>query len=171
MPQVGPNKLRQLKRKSTLAHISAGTAPLPPKVPNYSIHDHSRSSPFFTNVPHDPKVLVYNLRTKTFRTFYCSTLLTQDVSKDPLQRLPMGCPPLLVDGKIQIVEVRKWELSVKFVWRTCDGERTRMKRANVRLVDVVLFPPFHTLLQFTFCRKHFQVVRFCFSFFRGFKND
>ena len=140
MPQIGPNKLRQLKRKSTLAHISAGTAPLPPKVPNYSIHDHSRFSPSFVNAPPDPKVLVYNLRTKTFRTFYRSTLLTQDVSKDPLQQVPMGCPPLLVDGKIQIVEVRKWEWSVRFVWRTYDGERTRMKRANVRLVD--FFYPF-----------------------------
>lgn len=42
-------------------------------------------------------------------------------------------PPLLVDGRMQIVEVPRWKRKVGFYWRTSDGERTRVLWRSVKL--------------------------------------
>jgi hypothetical protein len=81
----------------------------------------------------DPLELVYNICQGTIRLAPRSTVLRQNVTSNPLQNLPVHCPPLLVDGRMQIVHIPKWKRTVGFYWRSCNGERTEVRWRNVRL--------------------------------------
>jgi len=83
--------------------------------------------------PPEPLALIYNIRHDTFRQAPRSSLVKQDVSSSPLVELPYDMPPLLVDGRMQIVEVPRWKRKVGFYWRTSDGEQTRVLWRSVKL--------------------------------------
>ena len=83
--------------------------------------------------PPDPLELVYNICHNALRLAPRSTVLRQNVARTPLQNLPVHCPPLLVDGRMQIVQVPKWTWKVGFYWRSCSGERTEVRWKTVRL--------------------------------------
>jgi hypothetical protein len=81
----------------------------------------------------DPLELVYNIRHGTLRQAPRSTVLKQDLSATPLIDLPVHGPPLLVDGRMQIVEIPRWKMEVGFFWRTWNGDETAVLWRKVRL--------------------------------------
>lgn len=81
----------------------------------------------------DPLELVYNIRHDAFRQAPRSTVLRQNVARTPLIDLPVTCPPLLVDGRMQIVQIPKWKREVGFYWRSCSGGRTEVRWRSVSL--------------------------------------
>ena len=81
----------------------------------------------------DPVELVYNIRTNKFRTCYRSNLLTQDLKDTPLFELRADMPPLLVDGRMQVVEIPRWKMKVAFLWRKSDGNYTKVNERVVKL--------------------------------------
>lgn len=81
----------------------------------------------------EPLELVYNIRERTLRKVLRSSVLKQDVGSSPLVELPFQGPPLLVDGRMQIVPIPKWNMEVGFFWRTCNGERTEVMWRRVHL--------------------------------------
>jgi hypothetical protein len=81
----------------------------------------------------DPVELVYNIRYDAFRQAPRSTVLRQDVACTPLIDLPVTCPPLLVDGRMQLVQIPKWKRDMGFYWRSCSGGRTEVRWRSVHL--------------------------------------
>jgi hypothetical protein len=81
----------------------------------------------------DPVELVYNIRTGKFRTSYRSNLVPEDLTTAFLVEIPANIPPLLVDGRMQIVEIPKWKFKVDFLWRSSDGRWTRIHERVVKL--------------------------------------
>jgi hypothetical protein len=55
------------------------------------------------------------------------------VTSSPLIELPFDGPPLLVDGRMQVVAIPKWKTEVRFFWRTSNGEKTAVVCRKVRL--------------------------------------
>jgi hypothetical protein len=102
-------------------------------------HQRKRSNPESIE-PHpdlltepDPVELVYNIRTNKFRTSHRSNLIPEDLATAPLLEIPANLPPLLVDGRMQIVEIPRWRLKIDFLWRGSDGRWTRVSKRVVRL--------------------------------------
>ena len=89
---------------------------------------HVENTDLSPSVADDPIVLVYNIRTDKFRTAYQSSLLTHDLKDAPLIEVPGDMPPLLVDGKMQIIEIPKWRFKVDFLWQTNNGVRRKRKK-------------------------------------------
>jgi hypothetical protein len=81
----------------------------------------------------EPLELVYNIRRDDFRQAPHSTVLKQNTSRTPLIDLPVTGPPLLVDGRMQIVQIPKWKREVGFYWRSCNGATTEVRWKSVRL--------------------------------------
>ncbi|KAG0647447.1 hypothetical protein D0Z07_6853 [Hyphodiscus hymeniophilus] len=77
--------------------------------------------------------VVYNIRTHTFRTCYRSALLTKEPDNVPLVEMAANVPPLLVDGRMQVVQIPKWKTKVGFLWRKSDGKFTKVRERVVRL--------------------------------------
>jgi hypothetical protein len=81
----------------------------------------------------EPLELLYNIRRDDFRQVPRSSVLKQNTSRTPLIDLPVTCPPLLVDGRMQIVQIPKWKREVGFYWRSCNGAKTEVRWKSVRL--------------------------------------
>lgn len=91
------------------------------------------SSPSEPETEPDPLELIYNIRHRTLRQAPRSTVLKQDLSASPLIVLPMNNPPLLVDGRMQIVEIPRWNMKAGFFWRTWNGDESAVRWRKVRL--------------------------------------
>lgn len=99
-----------------------------PSLLSFSLYTERKANP-----EPDPLELIYNIRYDTLRQAPRSTVLRQNVGSSPLVELPLHGPPLLVDGRMQIVEIPKWRRKVGFFWRTCSGEKRTVIWRNVRL--------------------------------------
>jgi hypothetical protein len=112
-----PAKVTALRSSSQSSLVSISTA----------------SEPETTDPVPDPLELVYNIRHDSLRQAPRSAVLRQDVARTPLIDLPVNCPPLLVDGRMQIVQIPKWKRDVGFFWRSCSGSKTEVHWRRVRL--------------------------------------
>jgi len=117
MPQVKPAILTQLATAKAQAQSIAAI-----------LNDGHEEPP-----KPDPLELVYNIRTCLFRTARRSSLLKQNLKTSPLLELRANNPPLLVDGRMQIIEIPKWKWRVEFWWRSSDGQFTTVKTRVVSL--------------------------------------
>jgi len=75
---------------------------------------------------------VYNICTNTFRKEKRSVLLPDETTL-PLLEMQENMPPLLVDGRMTIVEIPRWRRKMHIHWRSCDGKGTAVWRMEVRL--------------------------------------
>lgn len=144
MPRLDIDALRQRVAKSQ-ALKERSPQEIYPERDSSSTHSSSESSSSSlptisavsveapTHGTSDPLVLIYNIRWDILRKAPRSTVLKQNLSRTPLLDLPITCPPLLVDGRMQIVQVPKWKFNVGFFWRSCNGERTEVRWKTVRL--------------------------------------
>jgi len=139
MPRLQASVLRDLK--TTSRHPSLH---LPPRFPSPTPPGNFLSTAPTPPVPsQDPLELVYTLSTSTFRFAPRSTLLRNKPSTPSngrskpapaLLELYANDPPLLVDGRMQIVAVPRWRRQLRFLWRASEGrEGTRVKERVVLL--------------------------------------
>ena len=79
-----------------------------------------------------PLELVYDTRENTFVLERRSVLLPGG-DATPMLEMQENLPPLLVDGRMTVVDVPRWSKTLKLFWRSFDGERTEVRKREVEL--------------------------------------
>jgi len=74
-----------------------------------------------THSADEPKVLLYNINTHTFRQAPRSHCVRQNLETNPMVQLCMGNPPLLVDGRMYNIDVPRWTRRLWFTYRVAIG--------------------------------------------------
>ncbi|KAK0121709.1 hypothetical protein ONS95_009994 [Cadophora gregata] len=77
-----------------------------------------------------PLELVYDTRDKTFALERRSILLPGG-NDTPMLEMQENLPPLLVDGRMTVVEVPRWSKHLRLFWRSFNGERSEVWRREV----------------------------------------
>ncbi|PVH86450.1 hypothetical protein DL98DRAFT_649912 [Cadophora sp. DSE1049] len=79
-----------------------------------------------------PLELVYDTRDKTF-TLERRSVLLPGGNDTPMLEMQENLPPLLVDGRMTVVDVLRWSRTLTLFWRSCDGDTTEVWRREVEL--------------------------------------
>ncbi|KAH7412716.1 hypothetical protein BKA64DRAFT_702837 [Cadophora sp. MPI-SDFR-AT-0126] len=108
--------------------------PCPPSSPNpQDLHMRRR----LRAVPVEPATsspleLVYDTRDKTFTLERRSVLLPCG-NETIMFEMQENLPPLLVDGRMTVVDVPRWSKTLTLFWRSCDGDTTEVRKREVEL--------------------------------------
>lgn len=84
----------------------------------------------------DSMELVYNIRTDTFFTKPRAVLLPRPFNSTddtPTTTMSRDDPALLVDGRVNIIELKNWEHGVDLWWRVFDGDKYRVLKKRIEL--------------------------------------
>lgn len=129
MPRIHPRQ--ELRRTGLDTYRNTDrVASTSDKKADFSIH--RESSPKIPTV--DPNVLVYNILNKKCRKERLSKIAKQNVDSSPPLELSMASAPLLVDGRMYIIDIPRWRRLVDFPWRTTqDGRKTHLESTVVTL--------------------------------------
>jgi len=79
-----------------------------------------------------PLELVYDTRDMTF-TLERRSVLLPGGDATPMLEMQENLPPLLVDGRMTVVDVPRWSKTLKLFWRSFDGEKTEVQKREVEL--------------------------------------
>ncbi|KAH7348404.1 hypothetical protein BKA65DRAFT_584081 [Rhexocercosporidium sp. MPI-PUGE-AT-0058] len=80
-----------------------------------------------------PLELVYDTRKNTFSLERRSALLPHQKSNTPMLEMQENLPPLLVDGRMTVVDIPRWKKTMVLFWRSCDGKKTKVWNREVEL--------------------------------------
>jgi len=94
-------------------------------------------APFpFQTSDKDPIEVIYNIHRRKFAYKPRSELITSDAMD--FMELPEDNPPLLVDGKKQIMQIPKFHTKVRIHWRFNSGGKTSVRVREVKLPSRVI---------------------------------
>lgn len=117
------NIARQVSSRPIINITNPTTSPADPAPASSSARSsHARS----------PLELVYNIRTKAFRLERRKVLLPNDTGS-AMMEMQVDMPPLLVDGRMIIVDVPRWSKSLMLFWRRLDGDGSKVLKREITL--------------------------------------
>ncbi len=84
--------------------------------------------------PRSPFELVYSIRTGKFSLERRARLFPRSQGFNaPMLEMQEDMPPLLVDGRMTLVNIPRWQKEMVIFWRSFDGKRTKVWKKTVKL--------------------------------------
>ncbi|KAL2064388.1 hypothetical protein VTL71DRAFT_4882 [Oculimacula yallundae] len=84
-------------------------------------------------VTSSPLALVYDTRSKIFSFERRSNLLPNQSTATPMIEMQENLPPMLVDGRMTVVQLPRWSKTMVLFWRSCDGKNTKVRKKEIEL--------------------------------------
>ncbi|KAH6712507.1 hypothetical protein BKA61DRAFT_610423, partial [Leptodontidium sp. MPI-SDFR-AT-0119] len=131
-----PTYLKTARDRTTAIHGPLHPVidvPRPPFTPNPQDIQAQRARLIPEPPTSSPLELLYDTRHKTFSLERRSTLLPHQKADMPMLEMQENLPPLLVDGRMTVVDVPRWKKTMVLFWRSCDGEKTKVWKREVEL--------------------------------------